>query len=645
MEIFKSILLIAQLVGICLLKNNIMSESIKIVIFVAACLVSYDIFRSGISGIKNKMITEGMALMLPIILTGFYGVVYCVRMILDLHKELINADGLYITTIIGMLVYRLIIVGDEIFAKIRWKSAKRFIKESPKECIKYSDGKGVKIKTDDLVIGDILILRPGDEIVADGVVIKGDAVVYEGICLNKRYCKKTAKDEVYKGGIVCDGAMYVRVTTTGRDTVLGNILKESKRAVAYKKTVLKSMDTANGMALILQIVCGAIVLWVYLFNGETLLGLRQGTLATCIMMPVIFHVVRFFADIYSYNTLKKDICLRGDIKDTLEGAAQVNSFIVDYDDVLTKGDEVVTDVYTDQMEEDKLFRLAAVAVSKAKGLSYRAIKTEGMNTYNLEGFKEYVGKGIDAAINPGRLIVTVGTKEYMVEKKISTFEFAGKASRAKDEGKRVLYVAVNKKVEGLLCLGCVMDDNAKEMINGLKAEGLDSYLCTEDSAQIAAYYAKEFGVAKHQGDMLIRTKLDKLDELEGKGPVMVIANGPENGELLATATVSVATGVNYKNVARGCDCIVKEENKKEICKLIKAGKRYTSFISSMFIVSVVGLLMCTFKLSGVEEILGLKSMTTENTFYNEWGICIAWIVAGLIAALFALLVDMIKKKK
>ena len=65
----------------------------------------------------------------------------------------------------------------------------------------------------------------------------------------------------------------------------------------------------------------------------------------------------------------------------------------------------------------------------------------------------------------------------------------------------------------------------------------------------------------------------------------------------------------------------------------------------MFIVSVVGLLMCTFKLSGVEEILGLKSMTTENTFYNEWGICIAWIMAGLIAALFALLVDMIKKKK
>ena len=646
MEIFKSILLAGALAGVCLLGNTIFFEGCKIVIFVLACIVSYDIFGDGIRGIKDKRITDGLPMVLPIFSTAFYGIVYCARMLIDQHRELVNADGLYITVIIGMIAYRVLLAGDDIFGGIRKKKSNAFIKTASTECVKYMNGKGVKVKSSDVMPGDIVILRQGEEILFDGVILKGECVVYEGIYLDKRYVHKSAKDEVYRGSINCDGAMYVKVTGVGRDTVLGNDLKEIRKSSQYKKGVLKSADTANGMAFFLQLLCGGIVLWLYLFKGETLLGIRQATLSICIMMPIMFYVVRFIADIYCYVKLRKTIFINGHIRDVMEGAARVTSFVVDYDDVLTTGDEVIVDVYSDQLEEEKILQLACVAVGKAKGLSYRALnKTFEENPYTLEGFKEYVGKGVDGAINPGRLIVSVGNKEYMVEKGISTFEFADKAAKAKNEGKRALYVAVNKKLEGVICLSCKIDKNAGEMIENLKNTGIEANLMTGDSKEIASYYGKQFGIAKVMGGMKVRNKLDMLDELDAKGSVLVIANGPDNGELLGTATISVATSDNYKEVIRVCDCIVKEENKKDIATLIGAGKRYCTFISSMVILSIATLLMCTFKMSGIEELLGLKSMIKDNTIYDEWGICIAWIVAGLVAVLFALLVDMIKKKK
>lgn len=646
MEILKSVLLAVTLVGVSLLDNTFSEEGCKIIIFVIACIVSYDIFGDGIKGVKNRVITDGLPMVLPIILTGFYGIVYWVRMVINQHKELVNADGLYKTVIIGMLVYRLILAGESIFAKIRKSKADKYIKTLPKECVKYSGGKGVKVKCTDVVVGDIVILRQGEEIPFDGVILKGESVVYEGITLSKRYVHKGPKDEVFAGSINCDDAMYIRVTGTRKDTVLGNDLKEIRKSSQYKKRVIKSTDTANGMAFILQIVCGVLVMWIYLFKGETLLGLRQATLSTCIMMPIIIYVVRFATDIYSYCIFKKKIFINGNIKEVMEGAAQISNYIVDYDDVLTTGDEKVIDIYSDQLEEEMILKLCCVAVSKTKGLSYRAFK--GLSTgdeYTLEGFKEYVGKGIDAAINPGRLIVTVGNKEYMVEKGISTFEFAGKAAKARSEGKRILYVAINKKLEGVIALSAGLDKNARDMIEGLKTKGIMGNLYTSDSKEIANYYNKEFEIGKCKGDMLVRNKLDMLDELDGEGNTLVIANGVDNGELLGSATLSVVTSANYKEIIRVSDCIVKEENKKDISSLISAGKRYCTFMSSMVILSIATLLMCTFKMSGIEDLLGLKSMTMDNTIYGEWGICIAWVIAGVLAVLFAIIVDMIKKKK
>lgn len=646
MEILKSILLAGALAGICLLENTILYEGCKIAIFIIACIVSYDIFNNGIKGIRQRIITDGLPMVLPIVLTGIYGIVYWVRMILDKHEGLANANGLYITVIIGMLTYRIVMVLENLFARIRKKKSGAYIKKSCDECVKYSGGKGIKVKKADIVVGDIVILRHGEEISFDGIVLKGESVVYEGICLNNRYVRKTAKDEVHAGSINCDGAMYVKVTGVGKDTVLGNDLREVRKAPQYKKIVAKSIDTINGIAFVLQLLCMVLVFWLYIFNGEILLGIRQATLSTCIMMPVIFYVVRFMTDVYSFIALRKIIFINGDVRDVMEGAAQIRNFIVDYDDVLTIGDEVIVDVYSDQLDKEKILQLGCMAVSKAKGLSYRALTNHTIdNPYTLEGFKEYVGKGVDGAINPGRLIVSVGSKEYMVEKGISTFEFADKATKAKAEGKRVLYVAVNKKLEGVLCLACKIDKGAYEMINNLKEQGLEGRLLTKDSKEVAAYYGKEFGFDKAMGEMLVRNKLDMLDEIDAKGKVLVIANGVDNGELLGTATVSVATSENYKEVIRVSDCIVKEENKKHIATLISAGKRYCTFISSMIILSIAVLLMSTFKMSGVEDLIGLKSMTLGNGAYGEWGICMAWTIAGLVALVFALIVDMIKKKK
>ncbi|MBQ3060832.1 MAG: HAD family hydrolase [Lachnospiraceae bacterium] len=646
MEILKSVLLLAALVGVSLLDGTFLEEGCKIIIFVIACIVSYDIFGDGIRGVKNRVITDGLPMVLPLILTGFYGIVYWVRMVINQHKELVNADGLYKTVIIGMFIYRLILVGESIFTRIRKSKSNKYIKAFPKECVKYSGGKGVKVKCSDIVPGDIVILRQGEEITFDGVVLKGESVVYEGITLGKRYVHKNPKDEVRAGSINCDGAMYIKVTGVGKDTVIGNDLKAVRKSVQYKKKVLKSTDTANGMAFILQIVCGVLVMWTYMFKGENLLGLRQATLSTCIMMPIIFYVVRFATDIYSYCFFKNKILINGTVRDVMESAAQINNYIVDYDDVLTTGDEKIIDVYSDQLEEEKILKLCRVAVSKTKGLSYRALKVNNEEAeYTLEGFKEYVGKGIDAAINPGRLIVTVGNKEYMVEKGISTFEFSDKAAKAKSEGKRVLYVAINKKLEGVIAMSADIDKNATDMIEGLKTKGIMGNLLTSDSKEIAAYYNKEFEIGKHMGDMLVRNKLDMLDELDSIGNTMVIANGVDNGELLGSAALGIVTGANYKEIIRESDCIVNEENKKDIPSLITAGKRYCTFMSSMVILSIATLLMCTFKMSGIEDLLGLKSMTMDDTVYGEWGICIAWVVAGTLAVLFALVVDMIKKKK
>ena len=642
MEILKSTLLAGALAGICLLENTIPYEGCKIAIFILACVISCDIFKNGLKGIKNRIITDGLLMVLPVALTAAYGVIYIVRMFLGKQDGLINADGLYITVIAGLLIYRVVIVCENIFDRIRKKKSKEFIKETSKECIKYSDGKGVKANKEDIVVGDVVILRQGEEIFFDGVVIKGESMVYEGMCLNDRYIHKSAKDEVYAGSINCDGAMYVKVTAIGEDTVLADKLNDIRKSVQYKK-VVGSTNKINKISIVLQLLCMVFVLWLYIVNGEIFMGIRQAALSTCVVFPVILYFIHFIVDVCIWASMKEKIFINGDVKDVMEGASHIKNFVVDYDDVLTVGDEIIVDVHSDQLNKEKILQLGCMAVSKAKGLSYRALNNIHGNPYTLEGFKEYVGKGVDGVLNPGNLIVSVGTKEYMVEKGISTFEFTNKATKAKTEGKRVLYVAVNKKLEGILCLACKIDENAVEMINNLKEQGLEGRLLTKDTKEVADYYGKKFDIDKVKGEQLVRNKLDMLDELDMKGRVLAIANGIDNGEMLGTATVSVATSENYKEVISVSDCLVKDENKKYIATLMNTGKRYCSFLSLNIIVFAIVQFICAFKLSRVEDFIGMESMKLGNSVLGKWETSIAWAISGIVALLFAIIIDIIKK--
>ncbi len=648
MEVLKIIFLTLQIVGIYMLGNTTSQEGFKVGIFIVACLLSYGIFKDALKGIKNRIITDGLVLVMPIVLTALYSVIYWGKLLTDAPLELPNADALYITTLIGMAIYMIVKWGDEMFLKKRRKAANLFIRNRSEYCIKYSDGKGIKIKVSDINPGDVIILRQGEEIVFDGVVIKGESVVYEGIYLNKRYVYKTVKDEVLDGSINCDGAMYVKVTRTGRDTVLGNTFREVKRATAYKRQLQDTdSDSANGWIFLLQMVYGIIVFLIYTIKGNAFCGIRQAGLSACVMMPVIFYLGRLFADIYVYRILKDDIYLRGNIKRIMENTDLINDVIVDYDDVFTKGDEEVIDIYTGQLSKEIILQLGKTAISNAKSLSYRAIKNKEVkeNPYNLEGFKEYIGRGIDAAVNPGRLIVSVGTKEYMVEKGISTFDFSDKVAKAKNEGKRVIYLAVNKKVEGIFALACPLDASASEMIKNLKEKGIEPYLVTGDQKDVAEYFAKEFEIDRFKGDMLVRNKLDKLDELQIRGNVLVIANGTDNGALLANADLSITTSGNYKDIVDSSDCVIREDKKKNVVMLIEAGRRYNAFISTMMIALVLALILCSMQLSGLNNMLGIDDLRFGGIIGGDWGICIVWGIVGIFAAIIGLAIGNFKRRK
>jgi Cd2+/Zn2+-exporting ATPase/Cu+-exporting ATPase len=487
------------------------------------------------------------------------------------------AIGEFLTA--GVLVFWMLI--GKIFDEFTTERARRAIKElidlAPKTARIKRNGEEVEVDIEEILPDDIVIIRPGERIPVDGVVIAGQGSVDQSPITGESLpVEKRAGDEVFAGTINELGALQVKSIKVGEDTMLAKIIELVEEAESAKAPVQRVAD--RFAAYFTPAVLGAGVI-TYLLTGRIMTSLAV-MVAAC---PCAVALAAPLAIVASFGrAAKKGIIIKGGIY--LEALARINTIVMDKTGTITFGEPRVTDVLSlDKTDEREIIRLAAsvevlsehplasALVAEAKRLSLPVIEPED--------FQTLPGMGVVAEINGEEVVL--GNPRLLKERAISMLPEARlKAQSLEEQGKTVMFLAQDSRVRGMIAVADVIRDEALMAIEELRSIGIKHLvMLTGDNQTTAAAIAKRLGI-EYRAELLPQHKVEEIKRLQAVGrKVAMIGDGINDAPALAQADVGIAMGVAGADVAiETADVALMRDDLQQVPEAIRIGRRTFSVI-------------------------------------------------------------------
>jgi Cd2+/Zn2+-exporting ATPase/Cu+-exporting ATPase len=409
--------------------------------------------------------------------------------------------------------------------------------------------------------GDVIVIRPGERLPADGAVIEGASAVDQSPITGESLpVEKRAGDSVFAGSVNQRGALQVRVSRVGRDSMLGKIIRLVEEAEAAKAPVQKFADRYS--AIYLPVVIGASLITFALTQNPTnaiavLVVACPCAIALATPLAVVAGVGR---------AASQGILIKGGLY--LESLAKINTLVMDKTGTLTFGRPRVTDVeisdFTRSVQisnpqseiqnlKSEILRLAAVAEKYSEHPLASAILDEararGIEVAAPESFEVVAGQGVVARLNGNQ--IAFGNRRLMDARAIALDELLDeRVAQLEREGKTVMYLSDNHRVAGLIAVADVVRDEVPRALDELRRAGIrEMILLTGDNARVASALAQQLGV-EQRADMLPQDKIAFVRDLQARGKrVAMIGDGINDAPALAQANVGIAMGVAGTDVA------------------------------------------------------------------------------------------------
>src|SRR3989344_137491 len=343
-----------------------------------------------------------------------------------------------------------------------------------------------------LKMGDIVLVRPGEKIPADGIVIKGESSLNESMLTGEsKPVSRKKGDKVIGGSIKSEGALEVRITHVGKDTYLSQVISLVKQAQESKS---KTQDLANKAATwltIISISIGTLTLGIWLILGKGFaFGLERMVTIMIITCPhALGLAVPLVVAVSTAISAKNGFLIRDRV--AFESIRNINTIVFDKTGTLTKGEFGVTDIIAMQgfKEREVLAYAASLELNSghpiAKGITKKAAEGK-IKIQKIEKFKSLSGKGVYGIVNKKAAMV-VGPS-YLAEHKIQIDE---KSRKLESQGKTVVYVVVENNLAGAIALADIIRDESKEAIKTLKSMGIKCMMLTGDNKKVAEWVSKE----------------------------------------------------------------------------------------------------------------------------------------------------------
>ncbi|MGH7196747.1 MAG: heavy metal translocating P-type ATPase [Candidatus Saccharimonadales bacterium] len=435
-----------------------------------------------------------------------------------------------------------------------------------------------KVPVSELKVGDVVLVRPGAQIPADGEVIKGESDVNEAMLTGEsKPVSKHAKAQVIGGTINGSGSLTIQVTKVGGDSALAGIMKLVAEAQSSKSKTQILADKA-AFYLVFVAIGAALVTWAgWALLSQQTAGFILERIVTVLVIAcphALGLAIPLVTAISTTLAAKNGLLIRQRM--ALEAARNVDVILFDKTGTLTKGEQGVVDMIASGGDAKKMLALAAAVEAESEHPIARAIvksvKEQGLAVAQATNFSALSGRGAKATIN-GALIHVGGPKliEELQAAVPKTIKQA--ATQASKEGKTVVYVLEGKNVHGAIMLADVIREESKEAIAELQKAGKRVAMLTGDEKGVAAWVAKELGITEYFAEVLPAHKAEAVKKLQADGSqVAMVGDGVNDAPALVQADIGVAIGAGTDVAIESADIVLASNDPRGVVKIVRLSK-------------------------------------------------------------------------
>lgn len=469
------------------------------------------------------------------------------------------------------------------------KSAKGALQELakllPDQAEVLRDGNIVSVSLDELREGDIVVVRPGGKIPADGIVAAGTSEIDESLITGEsRPVEKSVGDGVIAGSINGDGSVQVRIEKTGEHTFLAGVMRLVAEAESSKSRLQLLSDRAAFYLTVLAVTAGGVTFFTWLYVGEGFgFAIERLVAVLVIACPhALGLAIPLVASISTTMAAKNGFFVKRRI--ALEAARNITTVLFDKTGTLTKGSFGVVAIIGPEAET---LMLAAAANGSSEHplarATVRAAEERHISIPPAAAFARLPGKGVRASVAGNEIIV--GSPALLTEMKIELqADHAADVQKHEREGKTVVHVFSGKELVGSIAFADVIRDESREAVVALKRMDIKVAMITGDAEDVAAWVAKELSIDEYFAHVLPGEKAAAVKRLQSRGErVAMVGDGINDAPALTQADLGIAIGAGTNVAIESAGIILVKNDPRDIPKIIKLSRlTYAKMVQNLF---------------------------------------------------------------
>ena len=498
------------------------------------------------------------------------------------------------------MILALITVGKMLEARSKGKTTdalKNLMKLAPKTAVVLRDGAETEVPVEQVAKGDLFVVRPGENIPVDGIVLEGISAVNEAALTGESIpADKKPGDQISAATVNQSGFLKCEASRVGEDTTLSQIIKMVSDAAATKAPIAKIADKVSGVFVPAVIGIAAVTIVIWLLCGQSIgYALARGISVLVISCPCALGLATPVAIMVGNGMgAKNGILFKTAV--SLEAAGKINTVVLDKTGTITKGEPKVTDlIMAEGVSEAELLETAYALEARSEhplaGAVVAMAEEKKLKVCDVQDFMILPGNGLTAVNNGDQLIG--GSLTFLSERIGVPDDVKTVAQRLAEEGKTPLLFARSKKILGVIAVADVIKEDSPEAIHQLQNMGIEVVMLTGDNERTAAAVGKQAGVDQVIAGVLPDGKEAEIRRLRRKGKVAMVGDGINDAPALTRADIGIAIGAGTDVAIDAADVVLMNSKLSDVPAAIRLSRATLKNIHEnlfwAFIYNIIGI--------------------------------------------------------
>ena len=568
--------------------NPLLFAMIQLILSIPVVYVGRDFYISGLKKLKSK--TPSMDSLIALgtgaaFIYSLYGTFKIYEGDLHFVHNLYYESGVVIIALISLGKYL-----ENVSKGKTSEAIKKLMSLQSKRANLFRNGKIVTVDIEEVEVGDVLLIKPGESIPTDGVVIDGISSVDEAMLTGESIpVKKIDGSKVYGATINGTGSLKIEVTETGENTTLSRIIRLVENAQGSKAPIARMADVISSyfVPVVIAIAVISSLTW-YIIGTLGLVSLNEtpSVFALTILISVLVIACPCSLGLATPTAIMVGTGRGAELGiliksgEALEKTCKVDTVVFDKTGTITMGKPTVTNILSNRLEENVLLKVVGSLEQNSEhplaDAIMREVNLRKLEMFSVRSFNSVTGEGVTGTLEDtpvGDVEVIVGNKKIMDRYNINIEEHLEEGAKLFDEGKTVIYIAAKDTYLGMIAIADKVRESSKVVIEELKNIGIDVIMLTGDNERTARAIAKEVGLTKVIAEVSPEQKYSQIKKLQISGKkVAMVGDGINDSPALTQADIGIAVGGGADIALESADIVLMSKNIKDVPKAIELSR-------------------------------------------------------------------------